>query len=502
MRGDTFITVPGTGDTEVLADREKWWQTGSPFQTALFDQLGLAEHPGFTPFSWSGTNSERARRKAARLLIRELRQLDRDGVAFHLIGHSHGGSVIAEAMLIAARRRIRLDSLKSITTIGTPFIEFAFQRIAALRILRSIRDSWPLLSSFLLAFVCSIIISQRGMNMGGLLDPIGPIGQTLVLVVCAIADVLVGPLLLIGLVRALFFTKGHRFRRKDLKRASRLGRIWLGIWDKNDEAIASLAVARHVQMSLFRGWRISGVIQLLMNLSFYLALVSVFIVGVVLIVSVSTGAILGGAGAYFKPAQAALGWFAQEVSPRILFSIGLMGGGAIWAVIVGSALGALFLLFRFIIDPVFRLSGAKWLDQAAASQLRRQAYGLDISGEWVRGASAKPWFSRTGWAPLPQSIHDELLGVVNSAAVTTVSKLRDFLGSAYISGRRVDVLADLTGQLSWNELIHTSYFDIPRLTKLIALGITRAADEPVPATLASDHEIAQWLDAMSTGDGS
>ena len=85
-------------------------------------------------FAWSGANSESERRKAGRRLFEGLRALEREnhrlieaGEAprhYHLIGHSHGGTVIWNALRLAAGRGESLRHLRSWATLGTPFPTF------------------------------------------------------------------------------------------------------------------------------------------------------------------------------------------------------------------------------------------------------------------------------------------------------------------------------------------------------------------------------------------
>ena len=54
------------------------------------------------PFHWSGANSELARRNAGQALFECLFE-----PSFHLVGHSHGGSVIWHALTRSAARNRR-----------------------------------------------------------------------------------------------------------------------------------------------------------------------------------------------------------------------------------------------------------------------------------------------------------------------------------------------------------------------------------------------------------
>jgi hypothetical protein len=75
------------------------------------------------PFHWDeGPNSELKRRKAGQALLKKLKEYERMGENYHLIGHSHGGSVIHHALLLASNRRESLPHLRIWLTVGTPFI--------------------------------------------------------------------------------------------------------------------------------------------------------------------------------------------------------------------------------------------------------------------------------------------------------------------------------------------------------------------------------------------
>ncbi len=100
-------------------------------------------------FHWSGDNSETARRQAARLLLAHMKQFDARG-PFHMVAHSHGGSVLWEALCLAVeegeatpepkdgngagKQPPALTRLKSWTTVGTPFLHFRpdYWRLAAI----------------------------------------------------------------------------------------------------------------------------------------------------------------------------------------------------------------------------------------------------------------------------------------------------------------------------------------------------------------------------------
>lgn len=140
-----------------FADRTGWWQTGSPVWTSFRDVLapeGIAlagDEEAFAPephchgpecgsrpwletFRWEGANTERCRHQAGQQLLTRLLEFEAEGRDYHLIGHSHGGSVIWIALQKAILHRWRrsdaqstlcqLAHLRSWSTVGTAFLHF------------------------------------------------------------------------------------------------------------------------------------------------------------------------------------------------------------------------------------------------------------------------------------------------------------------------------------------------------------------------------------------
>ena len=77
----------------------------------------------YQPFVWDGANSELSRRRASTRLLELIQRYETNGERYLLIAHSHGGSVISQTLLMAARSKRRLDKLARWITVGTPFIK-------------------------------------------------------------------------------------------------------------------------------------------------------------------------------------------------------------------------------------------------------------------------------------------------------------------------------------------------------------------------------------------
>jgi len=144
---ELVILVHGTFANNSKKSRDdhlKWWQAGgevwNKIDEKLPEQFHVASDPHTEVFCWSGDNSERDRRAGGRKLFEHLQILEEKGVGYHLVGHSHGGSVIWHCLLESIKRRLEfhrkfrfrrkqidrsvlLKGLRSFTTIGTPFLQ-------------------------------------------------------------------------------------------------------------------------------------------------------------------------------------------------------------------------------------------------------------------------------------------------------------------------------------------------------------------------------------------
>jgi hypothetical protein len=118
----TIISVHGTFAAGA-EDGEQWWQRGSPFERHLQDCIeGETGALSLQRLRWPGLNSETSRQAAAQALLGRCRTLERTGERYVLIGHSHGGSVISNALLLAGEANESLPNMLRWITVGTPFI--------------------------------------------------------------------------------------------------------------------------------------------------------------------------------------------------------------------------------------------------------------------------------------------------------------------------------------------------------------------------------------------
>jgi hypothetical protein len=139
----TIVSVHGT----FAAGPERgnqWWQLGSPFEAHLRESVAAKEGViTLQPLHWDGHNTETSRRKAAAALLERCLELESRGEHYVLIGHSHGGSIISNALLLASQSKASLPNMRKAITVGTPFLHLANTSVLA-------RISLPVLAIVLL----------------------------------------------------------------------------------------------------------------------------------------------------------------------------------------------------------------------------------------------------------------------------------------------------------------------------------------------------------------
>jgi len=184
------------------------------------------------PFLWSGANLESERYRAGSALFQRLQKLELAGQSYHLIGHSHGGSVIWHALVEAAQQNTPLDGLQSWTSVGTPFLEFKPFPLAE-----------AILRSAVVVLAGTIIVWTMNafyFDVSSILRNVGPLPIAL-FAVFVLLIVLLALATLSQLGTVLAATREHRQRRAAQSDAAKwYGGQWQSIWHVLDEALAGI----------------------------------------------------------------------------------------------------------------------------------------------------------------------------------------------------------------------------------------------------------------------
>ena len=118
------LRIHGTFAARAQSDGVAWWQRQSDYHQRLDQELATVQAGACAAdvFHWDGLNSEYGRRNAGRELCDILSGYERGGKPYALIGHSHGGSVLWDALCQTETLYPGLPNLHRWVTVGTPFL--------------------------------------------------------------------------------------------------------------------------------------------------------------------------------------------------------------------------------------------------------------------------------------------------------------------------------------------------------------------------------------------
>lgn len=268
---DLVILVHGTfaGDEDKAESGARWWQRGSVVWQWLEHNLpnGTTLPNGDTRlFQWSGANTQTERLKAGSELLAELIALERQGRSYHLVGHSHGGSVIWEALIASelARREdvsnrdsvlgkidptnqrqspadasqlqdeLELPGLRSWTTLGTPFLQFLPKEVSHPRFSLSVSQEGD---GFLMA-AFAFIVATPGIFALSIYHLLRAKTGMALLESCYGVFTFLLAFFLGAIHEKRRLINGYKERILAARRAmDRFHGRWLGMWAPDDEAI-------------------------------------------------------------------------------------------------------------------------------------------------------------------------------------------------------------------------------------------------------------------------
>ncbi len=475
--GDVVILVHGTFAARNMDEGDSWWQRGSEPWQGLSERLpsGVNLQNQGRLFHWSGENSERSRIKAAGDLLDEMLQLESSGRRYHLVGHSHGGSVIWHALRMATLHKNALEGLRSWSTVGTPFLQHRTRSpwhiVNLVKIVVAASLIWPaMLTLWRFALLVSALLfgTDHGFTLpedggtGWITKNPGPAVDILKL--CGVPTEQTAEGLRIGsydpsvgqsIVDYVFFTSegwlilvialsvayvylnlakyciGPVLESLRIRAEERLERRamhafkgrWLGLWSPDDEAINGLRATLDLSIS-----------------------------------------------------------FVSKMAPRD-------------KVLLSDRIAFISRPHRWVFAPLYNSLVRPILDRTVRSHVIKTAQGNNRPAAEVVAVSAAPTES-VSTPHLPAWLNEKLAEEADQHAKVITPELRRLLAAPCIVGG----LETFSHTISGRELIHTSYFDHPEVLDLLALHIAWASGKPARVHRHNQRsvELKTWLDEFKT----
>ncbi len=429
-----IVTVHGTGDTAEGPEGSKWFQRGSKFSEALRQRLAASSvEADVVPVLWSGANSASEREKGAEKLARELKKCAKKYAGVHVIGHSHGGNVANEAAvhLRWGRKPQARQKLDTLVTVGTPFLNLRtsfLQRAAGLLFLAL---TWGSIIVFPLIVAAMWLDADKPMSPTALLIMFGLIGASL--------------LFMFGISR-----RGARRILRPRRSSSEAHQVY-AIWHENDEAISFLRRIEEVPIeafpkgSLFRssnagaiGWGV--LVVLIMGVGIPLAYFLDF----------DLFGLVSGAE---RPTDAS-----NSVAATMIMLI--------FAPVVFVLT---YIVYRFLVGGAAELGARAPLNGFVSGVLRGIAMGRD-GDQVICNVSTDSHTHATQSVKLEGECAQRMQAAAGAAADRLIDKYR---WSLFTVGADTNApLSQLaTDAMTWDSLIHTTYFDQPEVAEMIAAHI-------------------------------
>ena len=521
-----LIAVHGTNATGPR-EGDDWWQVGGALESDFHKWIEGDESPAvFEPYIWSGSNSEGDRYAGGERLAREIQALEDKAEPYVLVGHSHGGSVIYHALMKLLKNNFHCRLIQQWITVGTPFIEVTKNKLLFSRMNKTgvaIGLIWLYLVFVFFAFMGSAI--YLGSTNDGLKNPSFDVIIIIVTALC-----------LIGIYKWMrrfqpsklkFNQTNHHQKFKDA-----FNEFWLPLSHKDDEAVQGLKSITKVKIDPFDRLFASpllalGSLILVPIVMYFLSMLDQWqplaaeihswdksFVASRPCVDTTNPDCADPLKEFAMNNFAVIAWPSHFIfdlwrglniqstdqewlNKVILFATLIMGFTA--GIFAFWVLG--LVLHTAVLFLSKELSGfiSVLLNNFTRVQLVKLGLGGDSIGERAIAARESPLlFDKK--PTLPDELQAELTKKSNDSAYVSISKFRTALGVIAYSDDNQNVGEMLSDYLSWEELIHTNYFRLEKVRKLIIYAVSQHKGfKPSKAFIEDkDYEmVAKWYTMLN-----
>lgn len=457
MSRTVYLSVHGTFDAIANPAEPRWWEPTSAFWQAILASSPHGRRDGTVQsFVWSGKNSAYEREVAARALVKELNALRKRFDNIHLIGHSHGGNVIEDALERIAwngarrpslSRRPNPSKIRSVTTLGTPFLN---RRESALRKVLIILTMLLVVGIVLFAVLFAILATA--LTSAAIDTAAVNANKAKLYEVYAVVTLI--PLVLLLPLVLLFIRNWHTLR---FRRGTRTPANWLAVFHPQDEAIFLLSSAKTASYEFYQPGVISANARRRIDAAIiFAASASLLSFGLGLAAMVLGGGSVSAFGTTF-------------IAAETFFSLGLV------ALIVIPLIAVARLFVGFLDRPM-----RNWANSQIRGILKGLSFGEDHHVKLVDVAAVPFVFECSGVA-VTGPIGDQMAEEAKDSFIRYVSASHQCI-SWQTAKANSDAIGDMLMGLTTVRTIHSSYFHRPEIVMMIADHMHQSAPADVAST--------------------
>lgn len=478
-----IITVHGTNDISTSDEGDRWWQIGSGFHKSVCDRFG--DDTRFHPFHWDGKNSELSRRSAAEALLSRLITAEQIGSPYLVLGHSHGGSVLRYAIILAARTGVDLPNMQRWQTIGSPFFNIKPKS--------NYLTSHSIFGIAILAMLVTLLI----VGVGALLPDSSRVTQALGLFSIVgngvfdgiinnggndnILSMSYGWMTVLGAPPALMvFAVYFRNHLKSINRFRWSDRFYGhplfhpdrfdAIWHENDEAVIALKSATTKKIRIIPRSVFTPFIRLYTALATptFMVLTVLGLVAAFVAVNLITSLMALDQDQFEDQLANA------SLVDRIALMRSLEQGDGFLGILITAFWSwpilviALVPLLLFLVDRTLKWTLGSFIknfvDGVLTGEVRKAALGLDDPSQKIVSVSPHPAAALKA-EYLPKTEAGNLVTYADTHSSELTTKIRGILNYEFASFGETVVLDEEL--VTWQELIHTTYFHEPSVVDYI-----------------------------------
>ncbi len=159
---------------------------------------------------------------------------------------------------------------------------------------------------------------------------------------------------------------------------------------------------------------------------------------------------------------------------------------------------AVMLVIQFVADR-FSAVLSRVFNRMTHDQITRQALGNDTDGEIALGADSRPAWLPLAYPALPREVGDKIADYSNQNSFRSLAKFRNAISTLAFSESEDEGGGIITTYLTWRELIHTSYFEVPEFLKLLAYAVGHTDGFAAGGAFKTDPDFdraERWYDAI------